>query len=100
MQENYDAIAAEGAEVVVITADAQDAVKKTVEQLKADFVILSDVDKLAIDAYNAGDPRNPRIARPQTYIIDETGVIRWKFLDVRVGNRLKSIMIIEELRKL
>jgi hypothetical protein len=35
-----------------------------------------------------------------TYIVDENGVIRWKFLDVRVGNRLKGARIVAELKGL
>ena len=75
-------------------------VKSTAEQNKLGFVTLSDTNRQAIDAYNAADPFNPRIARPQYYIIDETGVIRWKFLDNRKVDRLPANKVLEALKNL
>lgn len=85
---------------MVISSDNQATTKQTAQQFKEAFLFLSDVKKAAIGAYNATDPFNPNIARPQTYVIDATGVIRWKFLDVRTGGRIDPAKIIEELKKL
>ena len=100
MQKSYQAIKAENAELVVITTDAQAEVKKTANENRLGFVTLSDRNKQAIDAYNAADPFNPRIARPQYYIIDETGIIRWKFLDNRKLDRLPAPKVVEALKNL
>ncbi len=83
-------------------AQAKSAIAKVKNQRNVDiaFPLLSDANLETIEAYNARDPLNRRIARPMTYIIDEAGVIRWKFLDVRNGNRLKSDRIIAELKGL
>lgn len=106
MQENYAAIQAAGAELLGISVDnaaqAKNAIAKVKRQRGVDieFPLLSDPELKTIEAYNARDPLNRRIARPMTYIIDEDGMIRWKFLDVRNGNRLKSDRIVAELKSL
>ena len=106
MQPNYEAIQAAGAELLAISADnpaqAKDAITKVKRQrnVEIEFPLLGDPELKTIDAYNARDPLNPRIARPMTYIIDESGVIRWKFLDVRGANRLKGDRIVAELKSL
>lgn len=106
MQQDYAAIQAAGAELLAISADNAAKAKSAIEKVKRrgnaeiEFPLLGDPELKTIDAYNARDPLNPRIARPMTYIVDENGVIRWKFLDVRVGNRLKGDRIVAELKGL
>jgi len=86
--------------VIAISADAQDVVGRTRERIGAEFLLLGDPDTEAIRAYNAQDPLNPRIARPQFYIIDETGVIRWKWLDTRTAGRVDPVVVLAALREL
>jgi peroxiredoxin len=100
LQKSYQAIKAENAELVVITTDEPAVVKSTANKNKLGFVTLSDTNRQAIDVYNAADPFNPRIARPQYYIIDDSGVIQWKFLDNRKVDRLQSNKVVEALKKL
>ena len=106
MQHDYAAIQEAGAELLAISADNAAKAKSAIEKVKRrdnveiEFPLLGDLELKTIDAYNARDPLNPRIARPMTYIVDENGVIRWKFLDVRVGNRLKGDRIVAELKGL
>jgi peroxiredoxin Q/BCP len=100
LQTVYKDIQAENAEMLGISSDAQAANKQTVNQLKLTFPLLSDVNKEAINAYNATDPFNRNIARPQYVIIDEKGIIVWKFLDVRLNGRLDPAKIVEALRNL
>ena len=85
--------------MLVISSDTQAANKRTAEQEKLGFPLLSDVKKEAIAAYNATDPFNSNIARPQFYICGEDGVIQWKFLDVRKSGRLDPAKLIAELKK-
>ena len=105
LQDVYKDIRAEGAEMLVITSDTQAANKKTARQIKSGFPLLSDKKVEAITAYNANDPFNQNIARPQFYIIDENGVIengviRWKILDVRRAGRIDPAKVVAELKKL
>ena len=94
LQKSYKDIQAAGAELLFITSD----------QLAADFQTgfpkLLDPETTAIAAYNATDPLNHRIARPQYYIVDGNGIIRWKFLDVRLAGRLDPAKLVEVLKGL
>jgi len=83
-----------------ISSDAQGANKQTVNQLGLTFPLLSDVNKEAINAYNATDPFNRNIARPQYVIVDEAGIVRWTFLDVRLNGRLDPMKVVEALKNL
>ena len=109
LQQNYAAIQAAGAELLVISTDNAAMAKNAIEKVKKlrnveiGFPLLGDPELRIIDAYNARDPLNPRIARSMTYIIDENGVIRWKFLGRvgnHVGNQLKGDRIVAELKSL
>jgi alkyl hydroperoxide reductase subunit AhpC len=106
LQQDYAAIQAAGAELLAISTDNAAQAKAAIAKIKGQrnvdigFPLLGDPELKTIEAYNARDPLNRRIARPMTYIIDESGVIRWKFLDVRVGNRLKGDRIVAELKGL
>ena len=100
LQKVYQAIKAENTELVVITTDEPAVVKKTANDNRLGFVTLSDRNRQAIDPYNAADPFNPRIARPQYYIIDENGIIQWKFLDERKVGRLAASKVVDALKNL
>jgi len=94
LQKAYEAIAAEGAELLFITSDQLAA------DFRTDFPKLLDPETTVIDAYNATDPLNHKIARPLYYIVDENGIIRWKFLDVRLRGRLDPAKLVEALKGL
>ena len=106
MQKVYADIQAVGAEVIAISSDIPEQTKRAIKSVKdrfgveVRFPVLSDAEGQTINAYNAEDPFNPRIARPQYHIIDENGVVRWKFVDVRLGGRINPAQVVEELKKL
>ena len=100
MQTGYEDIKAQDAEIIAISADSQALVGLTKQNLKITYLLLSDKNKEAIDAYNVIDTSNMRIARPATYIINQDGRIAWKFLDVKFDARVSSDQILTELKKL
>ncbi|MCE2401682.1 redoxin domain-containing protein [Candidatus Poribacteria bacterium] len=100
MQDNYDKFKAAGAELIAISSDSVGDTKQTIDKEGLKFVVLADNDREVINAYNVVDPGNNRIARPASYIIKQDGTIAWKFLDVRLGNRVPTAEILEELGKL
>ena len=100
MQTGYEDIKAQDAEIIAISADSQALVGLTKQNLKITYLLLSDKNKEAIDAYNVIDTSNMRIARPATYIINQDGRITWKFLDVKFDARVSSDQILTELKKL
>ena len=100
LQKAYPAVQAEGAEIVALSTDDQLAVKKAENRSQATFPLLSDNMGKVTNAYNVADPLRKLGARPATYIIDKTGVVKWKFLDIRVGNRVPTSTILNALRKI
>ena len=100
MQTGYEDIKAQDTEIIAISADTQALTGITRQNLGITYLLLSDENKAAIDAYNVIDTGNMRIARPATYIIDQDGHIAWKFLDARFDTRVSSEQIVTELKKL
>ena len=100
MQTGYEDIKAQGAEIIAISADSQALTRLTRQNLGITYLILSDENRAAIDAYNVIDTSNTRIARPATYIIDQNGRVAWKFLDPKFDTRVSSEQILTELEKL
>ena len=100
MQTGYEDIKAQDAEIIAISADSQALTGLTKQNLKITYLLLSDENKEAIDAYNVIDTGNMSIARPATYIIDQDGRVTWKFLDAKFDTRVSSDQILTELKKL
>ena len=73
------------------------------DSVRLDFPLLSDPGHRVIDRYgifNMEDPRGREIAHPATYLIDEEGVVRWKFVEVNYRIRPSNDDILVELEKL
>ena len=100
MQAGYEDIKAQDAEIIAISADRLSLVNLTQQSLQLTYLLLSDENMDAIDAYNVIDTGNMSIARPATYIIDRDGRVAWKFLDAKFDTRLSSDQILTELKKL
>jgi peroxiredoxin len=99
LQDDYEKIKAEGAELVVMSSDTVAASKRTVDKEGLKFTVLADSEKKTIADYNVVDPNNKHIARPATYIIDQNGIVAWTFLDARLGHRIPTEDILDQLGK-
>ena len=99
MQEGYEDIQAEGAELIAISADPITIVNSTQQMLQATYLLLSDENTKTIAAYNVIDPSEAEVARPTTYIVNQDGNIAWKYLDVKSGKRIGPELILAQLKK-
>ena len=86
--------------MIAISADPLSLVNLTKQSLQLTYLLLSDENREAIDAYNVIDTGNMIIARPATYIIDQDGSVAWKSLDAQFGNRSSSDQILTALKEL
>lgn len=100
MQESYEDIQAEGAELIAISADPLTLVSSTQQKLQITYLLLSDEDTKTIAAYNVIDPSETDAARPVTYIIDSDGRVVWKYLDIKFGSRIGPEPILTALKNL
>ena len=66
-----------------------------------DFRFLSDPGHRVIDRYGLLNPDDRRgIPHPTTFVIDEDGVVRWKFVETNYRVRPTNAMILEALEGL
>ena len=86
--------------MIAISADPLSLVNLTKQSLQLTYLLLSDENREAIDAYNVIDTGNMIIARPATYIIDQDRSVAWKSLDAQFGNRSSSDQILTALKEL
>ena len=87
-------------------ADIVQMIPKVQSKTGQDFAItlLSDADHKVIDRYGllneASAQRGRPVPHPTTYVIDKTGVIRWKMTEVDYKIRPTNGMILAELAKI
>lgn len=102
MQSGYDDIKSAGAaELIAISSDTVRGIRELRADEGIDYLLLSDDDISTIDNYNVREQNgNPFLARPATFIINESGKIAWVDLGNRFGHRTNSGQIITGLGEL
>lgn len=65
-----------------------------------DFPMLSDADHQVIDRYGLlNDQAKRPIPHPATYVIDQQGLVRWRFVEVDYKIRPANEDVLKELLK-
>lgn len=65
-----------------------------------DFPLLEDKNHRVIDRYGILNPSGSGWPHPATYVIDKSGVIRWRFVEVDYTVRASNEEIVRALRKI
>ena len=65
-----------------------------------DFPLLSDPDHQVIDRYGLRNPETENLPYPAVLVIDETGAVRWKFVEKDHRIRASNEAILKALREL
>ena len=98
MQRHYSDFRELGAELYTISVDPPEVSKREiVHGLDAQFPVLSDQNRETIKAYGVLSIAN--IAKPSAFVIDKSGIIRYKSIG-DTTNRESIETLIEELEKL
>lgn len=122
MQRSLPEIKSLGAELVTISPQLPDNSLSTAEKLSLDFEVLSDVgNKVArdfglvfkltekmqeiyagfgIDLPEANGDQSYELPIPATYVVAQSGIIKFAFIDADYTNRLDPETIVSELQKL
>jgi peroxiredoxin len=93
-------------ELIAVSVDSRELLQTMADKVardgvKADFTFLSDPGHRVIDRYGLLNPDNPRaIPHPTTYVIDQQGVVQWKFTEINYKIRPTNEMILDALAKL
>ncbi len=80
MTNQYSAIKDHNAIVVAISVDNLSNAQAMARNSGVPFPILYNPEKDVVQAYGVLNPQDNNLARPSTFVIDSSGVIRWKYL--------------------
>ncbi len=91
LQRNLQEIEANGGQIVGISYDSQEILKKFARRSKITFPLLADADSKTIDAYEIRNKDAPErvkgVAYHATFIVDQQGIIRSKLYQVSYQER-------------
>lgn len=78
-------------EILAISIDDRELQRRMIDQVAErdgrilEYMLLSDPDHAVIDRYgllNQSDPQARPIPHPTTFVVDRSGVVRWKFIEI------------------
>jgi peroxiredoxin len=99
----------ETTQILALSVDDPDDLRRMVDRISQggsgppDFPFLTDAGHRVIDRYglfNPEDPRGRQITHPATFVIDQEGVARWRFVEVDYRVRPTNAEIMEALAAL
>jgi len=102
LQSRIADIHAANARVLAICTDPVEENAKVVDKLKLDYSILADPELVAIDSFGlrhkGGNPMEGLdVARPAVFILDRSGIVRWRTLTDNWRVRVRPETILEQL---
>ena len=65
-----------------------------------DIVLLEDAGHRVIDRYGLLNPEADGLPHPATFVIDKTGIVRWKFVEPNYRVRPTNDMLLNALDQL
>ncbi len=80
MTKQYSAIEDQNAIVVAISVDNLANAQAMASSSGVPFPILYNPERDVVQVYGVLNPQDNNLARPSTFVIDSSGVIRWKYL--------------------
>lgn len=105
LQERLAEIRARGGDIVALSADDQQHLRPGLTGAAEHgftFTILSDPDRRAIHAYGLLNPQDVLvpieggIAYPSTYILDPSGVVRWRYIGRDLADRPDPDLVVSQ----
>lgn len=96
----------EKVQILAVSIDSHDDSRKFVQKLKErftgdlDFPLLEDKNHKVIDHYGILNPDGKGWPHPATYVIDQRGIVRWKFIEIDYKKRATSEQILTALREI
>lgn len=92
------------AELIAVSIDDRALLQRMADKIaadgtKPDFLFLSDSGHKVIDRYGLLNPAGRGWPHPTTCVIDKSGIVRWKFIEVNYKVRPTNEMILEALRR-
>ena len=93
------------AEILAVSVDPADKLLQMRNRIKdkpgVNFPFLSDLNHRVIDRYGLlNDKAQRAMPHPATFVIDNAGIVRWRFIEVDYKVRPSNEMVLTELKKL
>ncbi len=96
----------EKVQILAVSIDSHEDSRKFVQKLKErfagdlDFPLLEDKNHKVIDRYGILNPDGKGWPHPATYLIDQRGIVRWKFIETDYKKRPINEQILAALREI
>ena len=100
LQNNYEQIAAQNAEVVAVSTDNLDGAKWAIESLGVPFTVLYDISTDIPKAYDVFNLYGDGLATGSAFVIDTNGLVRWKQIYSGVHDLVTAGNIVKALKAL
>jgi peroxiredoxin len=91
-------------QILAISIDPHGESQRLVQELEErfpgefDFSLLEDETHRVIDRYGILNPSSPGWPHPATYVINKTGVVRWRLVERDYTHRASNEDILQALR--
>ncbi len=85
------------AEVLAVSVDDLRGAERVAEALGIPFPVLYDPSRGVPRAYMVYDLLGDGLSAPATFVVDRAGVIRWKYVGRRIGDRPSTSEILAQL---
>lgn len=100
LQELKDELAEHGATVVALSVDPLEAVTLLKRELGLEYPVLSDADTAVSREYRVYNLLGDRLAAPSMFILDEDGIVRWRYIGRDLADRPTPEQILKALEDL
>lgn len=104
LQTTIDTLRSEGVEVIAISSDDGNDALRTSTKQELGYPVLADPTLRVIDAYGVRhegvEMFGRGIARPAVFLVDEAGVIRWRFVTDNWRVRVRPEQVLAAARGL
>ena len=100
LQNNYEAIAAQNAEVVAVSTDNLDGAQWVLDTMGVPFTVLYDLSTDVPKAYDVFNLYGDGLATGSAFVIDTNGAIRWSHIYAGIHDLTPAANIISALQAL
>jgi len=97
LQRDYERFKASGAEIVAVSTETLEASTRMATGRSIEYPVLADAEHRVVEAYGVYDLLGDGRATPSVFIVDEKGVIIWKYIGEDTLDRPDSEAILEQL---
>ncbi len=100
LQNNYEQIAAQNAEVVAVSTDNLEGAKWAIDSLGVPFKVAYDLSTEVPKAYEVWNLYGDNLSTGSAFVIDTNGIIRWKHIYAGIHDLTPAANIIQALQSL